>query len=317
MSRASLLANQPITRYYIDNLWYFLMMKALEEQIPAYSIETLKTRPSGLVRKREVDVFKFEYFARDIEHLKAPHRHQFYTFVLLLSGSGSHDIDFTTYPIQRNRLFLISPGQVHAWNELREVTGYMVIFTDSFVALSKGRKLLSAWPLFRVGQASYIDLTNAETLEWVKECRFMETEMHAPDPFSRDAVFYAIGKLLVRASRLYASRADTETQGLLFRFQELVELHFMEKRMPKEYATLLNVSANHLNAIVKKKSGKSAGELIRQRTVLEAKRSLAHTQLSVAEIAFQLGFKDNSYFGRFFRKYAGSTPQQFREEQQT
>lgn len=302
-------------RYFTDYVWYFLTMKALEEKIPAYSIETLRAAP-GIQEKREVDVFRFEYFSRDIEHLKAPHRHHFYTFILVLGGNGSHDVDFNTYAIQANRLFLISPGQVHAWNELKDVTGYVVMFTDSFVALSKGRKLMNAWPLFRVGQANFIDLTDEEVLAWAEECRFMENEMRAPDAFSRDAVFYSIGTLLVRASRLYASMVHTLTQGLLFRFQELVEEHFMEKRMPKEYSALLHVTPNHLNAIVKKMSGKSAGELIRQRIVLEAKRSLAHTHLSVAEIAFQLGFEDNSYFGRFFRKYAGSTPNQFRQSQQ-
>jgi AraC-like DNA-binding protein len=66
---------------------------------------------------------------------------------------------------------------------------------------------------------------------------------------------------------------------------------------------------------VQKKSGKSAGELIRQRVLLEAKRLLAHTKLSVSEISFKLGFEDNSYFGRFFKKYNGLTPERFRINQ--
>ena len=287
-----------------------------DSELPIYSIETLRATHSG-DEVRDVEVFRFEYFARDIEHLKAPHRHHFYTFLLVTAGGGSHNIDFNNYSLQPNRLFLIAPGQVHAWNDLNNVAGFVVMFTDSFVALSKGRKIMSAWPLFRIGQSCYIDLTPPESAMWEEECLFMEAEVKKPDDFSRDAIFYSIGTLLVRASRLFTQRTKSEAPDLLFAFQELIELHFMEKRTPKEYAALMNITPNHLNTLVKKKSGKSAGELIRQRVILEAKRLLAHTQLSVAETAYQLGFSDNSYFGRFFKKYTGATPESFRRKQQS
>ncbi len=289
-------------------------MVTLKPNLPTYSIDTIWTHGHP---HHEAQVFRFEYFARDIERLKSSHRHHFYSFVLVLGGTGSHDIDFNTYAIQTNRLFMIAPGQVHAWNELKNVTGYFVMFTDSFVALSKGRKLMNAWPLFRAGQPGYVDLDAEEAGVWTEKCQQMEVELRSPDPFSKDAVFYAIGSLLVRAARLWAV-AETERvpQDLLTRYQDLIEEHYMQKRKPKEYAALLNVSPNHLNAVIKKRSGKSAGELIRQRVILEAKRNLAHTRLSIAEIAFQLGFEDNSYFGRFFKKYSGLTPQKFREKQQ-
>ncbi|MFZ5970276.1 MAG: AraC family transcriptional regulator [Bacteroidota bacterium] len=282
--------------------------------IQAYSIENLRA-VGNTTEQREVDVFKFEYFVQDIDHLRTPHRHNFFTFILVLRGTGSHDIDFNTYSIQPNRLFLISPGQVHSWNELNDVAGFVVLFTDNFVALSKGRKLIAEWPLFKVGQPCYIDISAAEANAWKQECDNMEKEMYAPDAFSQDALFYSIGSLLVRSSRLYAtSWKAQQVQDVLFLFQELIEMHFTTKRTPKEYADILNLTPNHLNAIVKKKSGKSAGELIRQRVILEAKRNLAHTQLSVAEIAFQLGFADNSYFGRFFKRYTGITPEHFRKQ---
>jgi AraC-like DNA-binding protein len=286
-----------------------------QDQIPAYSIESLRT-VSVVEETRDFEFFRFEYFAKDIDHLKAPHRHSFYTFILVTGGSGSHDIDFNTYDLKPNRLFLIAPGQVHAWNQLINVKGFVVLFTDSFVALSKGRKLMSNWPLFRLDQPCYIDLSPTASESWQEEFRFMESEAILQDSFSRDAIFYSIGTLLVRASRLYSHLMPTENvhQDLLFSFQELIEQHFISKRTPKEYAALLNITPNHLNAICKKKSGKSAGGLIRQRVLLEAKRLLAHTKLSVSEIAYQLNFADNSYFGRYFKKYMRITPENFRKQ---
>ena len=287
----------------------------MKKEIPAYTIESLK---STSVETKEIDLFRFEYFAQDIEHLKAPHRHHFYTFILVTAGNGSHDIDFKYYALKSGRLFLIAPGQVHTWRELKSVTGYVLLFTDSFMALSKGRKLLSSWPLFRAHQTCFIDISNSEEKFWLEEFNFMEQELLHPDGFTRDAVFYSISSLLVRVSRLAQKgrvAADSVGQGFLFTFQELIEKNFIELKSPKEYASLMNVTANHLNALCKKKSGKSAGELIRQRIILEAKRLLAHTKLSVSEIAFKLGFIDNSYFGRYFKKYTKKTPEAFRISQ--
>jgi AraC-like DNA-binding protein len=285
-------------------------------EIPAYSIESLRTTHAD-AEPRDFEIFRFEYFAKDIDHLKAPHRHSFFTFILVTGGDGSHDIDFTTYPLKANRLFLIAPDQVHAWKKLNSVKGYVVLFTEGFVALSKGRKIMANWPLFKSHQRCYFDLNTAEVEQWEEEFLFMEKESLGHDDFSRDAIFYSLGTLLVSASRLYLSYNNRIEfgQDILFSFQELIEKHYWEKRKPKEYATLLNVTPNHLNAMCKKKSGKSAGELIRQRVLLEAKRMLAHTKVSVAEVAYALNFDDNSYFGRFFKKYVGITPEQFRQNQ--
>lgn len=285
-----------------------------KDQIISYSIESLRATHSEV---KDFDFFRFEYFAKDIDHLREPHRHHFYTFILITGGSGSHEIDFERYELKPNRLFLIAPDQVHAWNDLNRVKGFVVLFNDSFIALAKGRKLMSAWPLFRTNLPSYKDLSNEEQNGWVEELELMEKEIDNPDAFSRDSLFYSIGKLLIRTSRLYQNQTliKDETKDFLFSFQELIEKHFNELRAPKEYAAFLNITPNHLNSLSKKKSGKTAGELIRQRVLLEAKRLLAHTDLSVAEIAYKLNFEDNSYFGRYFKKYTGLTPETFRNSQ--
>jgi AraC-like DNA-binding protein len=288
----------------------------LSSQIPIYTIESLQ---AAKTKSKEFNFFRFEYFARDIQHLKAPHRHNFYTFIFVTGGSGSHTIDFKKYDLKPGRIFLIAPGQVHAWIALRKVSGFVVLFNDSFMALSKGRKIMSAWPLFRIHQPNFFDLTLTEQEAWNAEFLYMENEVKQQDEFTRDALFYSVSTLLVRASRL-TTRTNFKNnkdgvKDFLFLFQELIDKNFLLLKTPKEYAAKMNITPNYLNSLCKKKSGKSAGELIRQRVLLEAKRSLAHTQLSVAEIAFHLGFQDNSYFGRYFKKYTKQTPESFRSRQ--
>ena len=101
---------------------------------------------------------------------------------------------------------------------------------------------------------------------------------------------------------------------LLNNFQELIDQNFKNKKLPKEYAELLYITPNHLNALCKDILGNSAGELIRSRVVLEAKRLLVNKEISVTEIAYLLNFQDASYFVKFFKKYTEFTPEQFRKQ---
>ena len=96
-------------------------------------------------------------------------------------------------------------------------------------------------------------------------------------------------------------------------FIRLIDKHYDHLRLPGQYAEMLNVTPNHLNALCKEHLGMQAGELIRSRIVLEAKRLLINLDLTVSEIAYKLNFNDNSYFTKFFRKETGMTPEDFRK----
>jgi AraC-like DNA-binding protein len=100
---------------------------------------------------------------------------------------------------------------------------------------------------------------------------------------------------------------------LIKNFRQLIEKNFTTLRLPKDYAQLLYITPNHLNAISNDMLGVSAGEVIRSRVVLEAKRLLINLDLTIAEIADQLNFNDNSYFTKFFKNTTGLTPEEFRK----
>src|SRR3546814_314960 len=100
---------------------------------------------------------------------------------------------------------------------------------------------------------------------------------------------------------------------LLRNLKKRVEKHHTELRLPKDYAALLYITPNHLNAICSDLLGQSAGTVIRDRVILEAKRLLVNPELPIAAIADMLNFKDNSYFTKFFKKYTGGTPETFRK----
>ena len=96
--------------------------------------------------------------------------------------------------------------------------------------------------------------------------------------------------------------------------RRLLEEHFRKERQLAFYAGKLAMTPDRLNDHVKRATGVTAGHLIRQRVLTEAKRQLVFTGQAIHEIAYDLAFSDPSHFARFFRKQTGTTPQAFREQ---
>ena len=103
-----------------------------------------------------------------------------------------------------------------------------------------------------------------------------------------------------------------QKQQVVEQFRRLIDEHYKTLRLPGEYARLLHITPNHLNALCQEFLGRPAGAVIRDRVLLEAKRLLTNADMTAAEIAYELNFQDNSYFSRFFKKYEGVTPEGFR-----
>ena len=102
-------------------------------------------------------------------------------------------------------------------------------------------------------------------------------------------------------------------QLITTRFKKLVEKNFKTVRKVSDYAEKLYISSTYLNDTVKEVTGQSASETIQDRVILEIKGELIQTESTINQIAYELGYKDTSYFCRFFKKNTGVTPQTFRE----
>jgi AraC-like DNA-binding protein len=147
--------------------------------------------------------------------------------------------------------------------------------------------------------------------------RQLYDEFHADEAGRVEAISHLLQFLFIHIQRIYqesvsADNTETETR-LTAEFQYLVGQQFAHHHRLSDYATQLGVSTGYLNARVKAVTGRTAAEHIRQRIVIEAMRLLTHTDMSAAEIALQIGFKDNAYFGRFFKRETGHTPLTFRQ----
>lgn len=252
------------------------------------------------------------------QNLIFPHRHSFYHLVYFTEGAGNHTIDFLNFKIKPGQIYFMAPGQVHSWHFEGKMEGYVVNFSGTFFQSFLLRpEFLESFPFLNgVTSDSVIDLDNtfSEAISNLFEGLIAQSELIYAR--QEDMIRVLLLQIFINIEQRHYGQSSDERKvthnATIRNFHKLIEGNFLDLRQPGAYAELLNVTPNHLNALVKEHVGKQAGEIIRERVLLEAKRLLINRELTVAEIAYKLNFNDNSYFTRFFKKYGGITPEAFR-----
>ncbi|MES2763805.1 MAG: helix-turn-helix domain-containing protein [Bacteroidota bacterium] len=265
----------------------------------------------------EPDFYANDFVSHITHHHFAttPHKHDFYLTVLFTKGSGTHEIDFNTYDIKPGSVFMMSPGQMHNWKFSKGTDGYLFFHTKNFYDSGFTKTSVEAYLFFqslRNPSVLYLDKTDSKKLEPLFKELITEHEQQAHLKFEK--IHALVNLIYVELSRHYAPTIQINSETYLAKIRVLENLigqYYKTKKYPKEYASLMNLSEKHLNRMSKECIGKTTTELIADRIMLEAKRLLTHSKYSVSEIANELGYEDNSYFSRFFKKHAGQTPVQF------
>lgn len=291
-------------------------MKKVKSTIPVYDICSLSSsdnRNTGIIAE------PFAAYLKVHPNLHRAHRHSFYHIVLFTEGKGFHTIDFEQFPVQTGQIYFMAPGQVHSWNFKDDVDGYIINFSgEIFSALvAKGQYLEQFSFLRGVAKESVFKLKGTVLDEAKKVFEHVIKEGSQIDGYSQDMIRALLVQLFIAVSRVTPAslppKAMKQNMLILHNFRKLVDTYYAEKRLPKEYAAMLYITPNHLNALCNDLLGKPAGEVIRDRILLEAKRLLINADQSIQEIAFQLSFTDNSHFTKFFKKYTMLTPEEFRK----
>jgi len=285
--------------------------------LPTYSIPTLKDTPPSM---KDLVADHFAHYLDEHKNLHFPHKHSFYHLVYFSKGAGNHSIDFIQFPVENGQIYFMIPGQVHSWSFKTQPDGYIVNFSEQYInALVVNPRYLDQFSFFSGVANEQVITIPADGRKIVEQ--ILETvvrEGNSKNELKDDYARAALVQLFILVNR-YTSKANSNHPSsynsvLLKNFQKLIDQHYKEKKLTKDYAAMLYVTPNHLNALCKDVTGHPAGELIRDRILLEAKRLLVNAKLTISEIALELDFADNSYFSRFFKKYEGMTPEVFRKQ---
>ena len=276
-------------------------------------------RPEAQLGPTEVleeDVLFFDFDQETILELiragNLPHRHAYHELIWVRNGAAEHLLDGESLRAPAPSFLVIPEGRVHRFTPAPRLAGCVVRFRESFLPDSSSI-------LFNqfVG-TSCIDVPPTIAAEIDALIALARLEWRSGDPSATPlrhllrALIAKIESLWFQASGMQR-RARTDSQRLWVRFSRLVEARYLAEHSPGYYARELGMSSRRLNTVARLFAGTTVAEAIGHRLVLEAKRQLLFSDLSVGEISFALGFEEHSYFTRVFRKRVGMTPSEYRD----
>lgn len=251
----------------------------------------------------------------ECDMLERIHRHNFYFLLAIEKGVGEHQIDFTNYPIKDYSIFFLRPGQVHQLVLKAGSKGYLMGCVPSFISTENKQKRHA----FRVsGLNNYYQLDTKTYQKYIPILERIFNEYTNKELMYMESIQASLDHLFIELFRhtkntQNSTGSNAYAQELLEEFLEMIETHIRENKHVSYYAQKLKLTPYQINAITKKKLGKTCSQLINERITLEAKRNLIASTSQVKEIAYHLGFEDPSYFIRFFKKQTGQTPESFRQ----
>jgi len=292
-------------------------MKSTTEQLPVYSLDNFSS-PERKSQQFQVEVFD----ANRHFSVKYPHRHDFFEVLYLQKGSGYHVIDANKYEIKPPCVFFMSPGQAHKLELSNDIEGFIFIFTADFYLLNRSNQnSLIEFPFFYTIHQDNPPLLLADE----KDIRFLENlfrqsiaEISRPGNYFLEMLRSILDLILNTCAARYLVNENMLNKGkgqiLVKRFFHLVEENHQKNLSLSDYSEMIGVTPNHLTQTVKLLTGKTSSQIIKAKQLLEIKRLLVHTNLSVSEIANQLNFEDQSYFTKFFKRETRMTPIQYRAD---
>ncbi|TCJ29859.1 helix-turn-helix domain-containing protein [Nocardioides jejuensis] len=241
-------------------------------------------------------------------------RPEFHFLLLPTSGRGTHMLDFADHPLEPGSVLWVRPGQVQRWGNVTAYDGWVLIYPADLLDPVTAELVQASSPAAPCWWAPS-DAAAAGVPALVEEIAELADDDTVPRELRGPALTHLLSAMLLRLTAQASTRpgAPSGSEPWLA-FRELLESEHMRHHDVAWYAARLGWSPRTLARATKAATGRSPKELIDERVLLEARRLLAHSELSVARVGETIGFDDASNFGAWFRLRAGQTPAAFRTE---
>ncbi|MFD4511144.1 helix-turn-helix domain-containing protein [Streptomyces sp. NPDC058457] len=248
--------------------------------------------------------------------LARPQRPGFHQLLTLASGELRQTVDFTGYTLRPGSWLWVRPGRVQQWGDLTKAEGTLILFQQDMLDAATVTAARVDDPYVPVVSTPVADEARALDLAADHLRHEFQALGHLPLEVHMAALRHLLAVLVLRLAHLTvpAGSPAPEPDETYLRFRDAVEQHFTRTRRVEDYARMLGYSGRTLARATLNGVGLSAKEFVDRRVVLEAKRLLAHSDQTAAQISDQLGFVNPSQFSKYFLHRVGRSPIDFRDE---
>jgi len=265
--------------------------------------------------------------AYEVDGTAAGHSYSRKDFYKISMTSGKYLFHYAdrSFETDESILFFGNPRIPYSCEVIKPTPdGYACLFTEDFLKLSDRTESLLQSPLFTIGGTPILTLSKVQKKSMVDIFQKMIAEQDSNYAFKDELIRNYLGLIIHEALKMQPPESSPKDKNAAQRitsvFLELLERQFpiesvehpLQLKTAQDFASNLSVHVNHLNSSVKEITGKSTTTLITDRIIHEAKALLQHTNWSVAEIAYALGFEYPTYFNNFFKKKTGQIPKSVR-----
>lgn len=244
----------------------------------------------------------------------------YHDITLITGGSSTFGIDDKQYNISEGDILFTAPQQIRQWNKNNIPDGYALIFDEDFIlSFFNDTGFIKKLSFFNSVQSAKKLTLNSEQYQTVLNL-ILNIQKEIKDLQNTHLLRALLYQVLSLLDALYRNEnavgnIKNGNNSYINKFTALIDENYKNGHTTAFYAGILCITPNYLNSIVKKYTGQSAKQLIQNRRLLEAKRLLAYSSLSITEIAHKLNFESVSYFIRFFRKITSTTPLEYRNSE--
>ena len=241
------------------------------------------------------------------------------TFLWFEKDGNTLTIDGVDYVFNKNQI--ISLTEFHKVNVSVIDDAKMIRFNRSFYCIIDHDSEVGCKGIlfFGASQVPCFDIPDSELEKFEMIWRMFELEMMSQDELQLEMLQSMLKRFIILCTRVYKTQTnyhkiDRGGVDVIRDYNLLVEQHFRTKHTVAEYASMLNKSPKTLSNLFSKLSPKTPLQFIQDRRLLEAKRLLLHSEKSIKQVAYEIGFEDLQTFGRFFKNNEGISPKDFKEK---
>ncbi|MBS8259182.1 helix-turn-helix domain-containing protein [Roseibium polysiphoniae] len=242
------------------------------------------------------------------------HSHAHLFQMLMITQGAGHLVDDTGEREISPKMAVFNPaGAVHGWTFTPDTQGYVVSFSHDYLGGREENRAEAERSALHAASNLVFELER-EDLRRLTFCLEEMAEEFGNGRRRRDMFrpLLSLALVLIFSKKADAGELDRTPGFSLFRFRALVDEHFRTQRSPDFYATEMGLTTQRLNRYCRLFAERTAAQSIRDRVILEARRLIAFSDLSISQVAYDLGYEDPAYFSRVFRKETGEAPADFR-----